>query len=305
MPNPDGGWDVRAPNAVRRSSHSETKEGAITRARQILANAGGGEMFIHSRDGRIQDSTTVQRVGRITADVRSALSADGFASRESVPSLTERSSTANAVDRYTTTSRDEVTRHGDVWVDGVLIRGLSKDDAVTAIKLLRAARDMQFTTGQSAAHGLLSTMLRAEVELIPPASVEQARRLAGVRKALLATPVLTHETLGEVRGDSNPSTTRTWVSRARERGRLFTVKVDGRSVIPALQLTDSGDLRDEYAPVLSPLLEADLDGWAIWIWLTTPSPLLSGGIPDRLITETPERVRRAAQRFAASQRSAA
>ncbi len=176
---------------------------------------------------------------------------------------------------------------------------------MAAVRLLRAARELQFQSGRNAARGLLQTMVGADVELIPPASVEHARRLAGVRQALLTTPVFTHETLGELRGDTNSSTTRTWVSRARERGKLFTVKLEGRSVVPALQLTEAGATREEYAPVLAPLLEAELDGWTIWIWLTSPTPLLSGGIPDRLVSEAPDRVQRAAQRFAASSRSAA
>ena len=59
VPNPDGGWDVRAPNAERASSHHDTQGDAIDRARDIVGNAGGGEVVIHGRDGRIRDSDTV------------------------------------------------------------------------------------------------------------------------------------------------------------------------------------------------------------------------------------------------------
>lgn len=63
VPNPDGGWDVKAPNADRASSHHGTQADAIDRAREIVANAGGGEVRIHGTDGRIRDSDTV-RPGR-------------------------------------------------------------------------------------------------------------------------------------------------------------------------------------------------------------------------------------------------
>jgi hypothetical protein len=192
-----------------------------------------------------------------------------------------------------------------VLINGVFISGLSTEDAVDAIMLLRAARVLQYESGAAAARGLLHSMTEANVELIPPASVEQARRLAILRKKLLSTPVFTTDTLGELRGDVNSSTTRTWISRARDRGALFTVKFEGKTIVPALQLSDSGAPRDEYAPVLAPLLEAEIDGWTIWTWLTSPTPLLSGRSPADLVSEAPERVSYAARRFASSRRSAA
>ncbi len=59
VPNPDGGWDVKAPGAARASAHLNTQSQAVDRARQITHNAGGGEVVIHGRDGRIRDSDTV------------------------------------------------------------------------------------------------------------------------------------------------------------------------------------------------------------------------------------------------------
>jgi hypothetical protein len=59
VPNPDGGWDVRAPGAERSSAHLHTQADAIDRAREIVGNSGGGEVVIHGRDGRIRDSDTV------------------------------------------------------------------------------------------------------------------------------------------------------------------------------------------------------------------------------------------------------
>jgi hypothetical protein len=59
VPNPDGGWDVKAPDSQRSSAHTETQSQAIDRAREIVGNTGGGEIVIHGRDGRIRDSDTV------------------------------------------------------------------------------------------------------------------------------------------------------------------------------------------------------------------------------------------------------
>jgi len=57
--NPAGGWDVKKPNADRASAHADTQAEAIERGRQIVHNAGGGELITHGRDGKIRDSDTV------------------------------------------------------------------------------------------------------------------------------------------------------------------------------------------------------------------------------------------------------
>lgn len=59
VPNPGGGWDVKAPGAGRASSHHDTQADAERRAKEIVGNLGGGEARIHGRDGRIRDSDTV------------------------------------------------------------------------------------------------------------------------------------------------------------------------------------------------------------------------------------------------------
>lgn len=59
VPNPDGGWDVRAPGASRASTHHDTQAEAIDRGREIVHNAGGGELRIHDRQGRIRDTDTI------------------------------------------------------------------------------------------------------------------------------------------------------------------------------------------------------------------------------------------------------
>ena len=48
------------PDAQRASSHHSTQAEAEARAKEIVGNAGGGEVVIHGRNGRIRDSDTVQ-----------------------------------------------------------------------------------------------------------------------------------------------------------------------------------------------------------------------------------------------------
>ena len=49
----------RTPDGSRRSGHADTQADAIDRTRKIVGNAGGGEVVIHGRDGRIRDKDTV------------------------------------------------------------------------------------------------------------------------------------------------------------------------------------------------------------------------------------------------------
>ena len=58
-PDAKGGWNVKAPGGDRASSHHDTQQQAIERAREILGNDGGGEIVIHDRHGRIRDADTV------------------------------------------------------------------------------------------------------------------------------------------------------------------------------------------------------------------------------------------------------
>jgi hypothetical protein len=57
--NANGGWDVKAPGASRSSAHTDTQAQAIDRGRQIVGNAGGGELNIHGRDGQIRAKDTI------------------------------------------------------------------------------------------------------------------------------------------------------------------------------------------------------------------------------------------------------
>ena len=53
VPNASGGWDVVKSNARRASAHALTKEEAIERGREIVRNAGGGELAVYSHGGQV------------------------------------------------------------------------------------------------------------------------------------------------------------------------------------------------------------------------------------------------------------
>lgn len=132
-----------------------------------------------------------------------------------------------------------------------------------------------------------------------PLALVQLRRQARVRTTLLASPWHTYASLAEVRGGSE-NAARFAVHKAAERNALLVVAHDGGTLVPAFQLTDAGELRDELAPVLEPLLAARMDPWRVWAWLTQPAALLAGQVPHEAVRDADEAaiVRHAAVRLA-------
>lgn len=59
QPRPDGQWEVVGEHHQRASAVTRTQADAIDRAREIVGNAGGGELVIKNRHGQIRDSDTV------------------------------------------------------------------------------------------------------------------------------------------------------------------------------------------------------------------------------------------------------
>lgn len=57
--NQKGGWAVKAGGAKRASATEKTQAQAEKTAKNIVGNAGGGEVIIHGRDGKIRDKDTV------------------------------------------------------------------------------------------------------------------------------------------------------------------------------------------------------------------------------------------------------
>lgn len=183
--------------------------------------------------------------------------------------------------------------------DHVEVRGVSRREVLDALRLAAEVQVVQAASAAEVRDSLVRTLMGKSVSLVPPASLAQAQRLAAHRNALLATPAYTHESLRQVRGDAKESSTRTWLSRRRDARELFTVSHSGRTIIPAFQFDAAGEPRPELQPVLATLIDAHVQSWALWTWLTAPTSLLSGEVPEQLVRSNPQRVRRAAQRFAA------
>lgn len=55
----DGDWEVRKPGADRASSVTPTQAEGIDRARDILANDGGGELQVRGKNGQIRAQDTI------------------------------------------------------------------------------------------------------------------------------------------------------------------------------------------------------------------------------------------------------
>lgn len=184
--------------------------------------------------------------------------------------------------------------------DHVEVRGVSRRRIAEALDLLERVRAVQAEHAAATRDELVHTLMASNVALTPPATLAQAQRLASHRDALLATLLYTHGSLSELRGDAKESSTRTWLSRRKAEKKVFTVTHNGRTLIPAFQLDDRGEPRLELQPLLATLQGAGVHGWALWTWLTSPTSLLSGEVPEQLVRTTPKRALRAAERFAAA-----
>ena len=55
VPNPNGGWDVKQAGGQRDSVHTDTKQEAVDRGREISRNQ-HTELVIHNKDGKIASS---------------------------------------------------------------------------------------------------------------------------------------------------------------------------------------------------------------------------------------------------------
>ncbi|QIK66524.1 hypothetical protein G7072_09320 [Nocardioides sp. HDW12B] len=134
-----------------------------------------------------------------------------------------------------------------------------------------------------------------EPEHAVPVALVLLARQARLHEELLATPTHTYASLAELRG-VELNAARFQVHKAAAAHRLLLVAPQGRTLVPAFQLTGAGEPRAELLPVLEPLLAAGTDPWRVWAWLTQPAALLGGAVPERAVTdpEEAELVRRAA-----------
>jgi hypothetical protein len=88
---------------------------------------------------------------------------------------------------------------------------------------------------------------------------------------------------------------------------MFTVKHEGRTIVPTFQLDNEGNPRRELASLIRPLVKSGLGPWQLWTWLTAPHPVLAGRSPaDAVADATTERdAISLAEDFAAQLRPAA
>jgi hypothetical protein len=173
-------------------------------------------------------------------------------------------------------------------------------DLLRAMALVPTVLEIQADEADRTREELVEALMRHRVALTPSATLMAAQRLATQRDGLLATGAFSYDTLAALRRDRQVSSTRTWVARKRRDRAMFTLNRGQQTLIPAFQLSEAGDARPELRPLLGTLLDAGIDGWQLWTWLTSASSLLSGEIPHEVARRDPLRAERAAQRFAQS-----
>lgn len=120
----------------------------------------------------------------------------------------------------------------------------------------------------------------SDPEYAVPVPLVLIARQARLRGELLNSPWFTYETLAELRG-ATLEATRFAVHKAAQTHRLLVVAADERTLVPAFQLTAEGEPRPDLAPLLEPLLDARMDPWRAWAWLTQPAALLGGLVPEQ------------------------
>lgn len=142
-------------------------------------------------------------------------------------------------------------------------------------------------------------MEQKRVRLLSSDTEHQVQRSADLREQLVVKhKAFTDEDLAGLQG-IGLSAVRTWISRLRQQGKIFSVDYAGRVLIPAVLLAGSDSIDEQVHSLVAPLQEAQLDEWSIWAWLVSPTGLLSGEIPVEVLKSNPSRARRAAERRAA------
>lgn len=188
--------------------------------------------------------------------------------------------------------------HIDSVSDHVEVRGESKARVEEAIQLLHAADNVRSAARDSASSIINQVMVEAQVPVVSAATQRQIQRTVALNEELLRSGYETYESLA-TRRQTLPGSIRTWVSGLRKTRELFIIKLSGHALIPAVQLTPDGMLRNEVAELVKPLSDAGLDGWSLWAWLVKPTGFLSDEIPAEVASTNLERARKAAERYAA------
>lgn len=178
----------------------------------------------------------------------------------------------------------------------VVVAGVVEDEVRQALDLLTAARGLQREVTNLHADALLTAMTAAHIPALPEANAVLAQRRSVLRSRLLADGALTNKEIAARRGITE-SSARTFVSREREKGRLFTVKQEGRVLVPRILLDPDGQL-SPVCRAVEVLVPLGMDGWELWSWLASPSGWLSGEAPADVFAADPERAMAAVQAYA-------
>lgn len=139
----------------------------------------------------------------------------------------------------------------------------------------------------------------ADLDPVPYATVEQARRLSALRASLLRQGAFSTAKVAEGRAIA-PNTARQWISRHRKANRLFTVHYERETLVPAFLLDAELDPKPAAKGAIAALRAAGEDGWALWAWFSTPSPWLDGRVPADVLEIDPDSVTQSAEMRAAS-----
>lgn len=145
----------------------------------------------------------------------------------------------------------------------------------------------------------LLTPSLTELNPVPPAAIEQARKVAERRISLLKGGAFTYPALAAGRRSTLPAI-RQWVRRAQAKNSLFVVKHDGENIVPAFLLDEELAPRSAARPAIAALRGAGEDGWALWAWFVTPSGWLGGTTPAEKLLVEPDLVKEAAERRASN-----
>lgn len=138
-----------------------------------------------------------------------------------------------------------------------------------------------------------------DLDPVPYATVEQARRLAALHASLLRQGAWSTAAIAEARGITN-NNARQWLSRHRKAHRIFTVSHEGETLLPAFLLNDELEPRPAAQEPVRLLREVGEDGWALWAWFATPSAWVGRRTPAELLDREPDVVVESARQRAAA-----
>ena len=118
----DDGWSVEKENAQRPSARTPTQAEAITRAVEIIANDGGGNLVVYGTDGAVRERRTVEAGTEDTgaAATKATASAAGTAARDTA---------SKAADTAGSAARDVGS---DTRTTGRKVAGETRSSAVNA-----------------------------------------------------------------------------------------------------------------------------------------------------------------------------